>query len=253
MMSRMWTSGPKDGFVMTDQDRTYLQKPEQWTRFLSALSHELRTPLASLHMLAELMGETLRKQPGGQEQRYAENIQEVVRDIQGLVGEVAELSRLLAGRVQVRPSDVVLSAVVEQANEATRPRAWERGIAVTFSLDPALPRVFRTDPGLLRQTLTQVLGAAVSQAESEVFFRLDFDDEDLHAMVSSDGPPFPEEAAEALFEPLDDSARTARQRGGRSLALTLAKEQVHTLGGSLRAANRGGRPTFDLLLPALDP
>ena len=40
---------------MGDQDRTYLQTPEQWTRFLSALVHELRTPLASLRMLTELL------------------------------------------------------------------------------------------------------------------------------------------------------------------------------------------------------
>ncbi len=38
---------------MSDHDRSYLQTPEQWTRFVSTLTHELRTPLASLGMLAE--------------------------------------------------------------------------------------------------------------------------------------------------------------------------------------------------------
>ena len=238
---------------MTDRDRTYLQTPEQWTRFLSAFSHELRTPLASLRMLAELLAGTPQGHLGAQERRYAENIQEVVQDIQGLVGDVAELARLLAGRVQVRPADVVLGAIVEQVKEAARPRAWERGIAMTDSLDPALPRLFRADPDLLRQVLTLLLGATVSHAESEVFFRLDFDDGDLRVVLSSDGPPFPEAAADTLFEPFDDGARTARQRGGRSLALPLAKELTRTLGGTLQAGNRGGRPTFDLSLSAALP
>lgn len=238
---------------MTDRDRTYLQTPEQWTRFLSALTHELRTPLASLRMLAELLAGTSQALPGSQERRYAENIQEVVQDIQGLVSDIAELARLMAGRVQVRPSDVVLTAVVEQVREAVRPRAWERGIALTDSLDPALPRLLRADPDLLRQALTLLVGAAVSQAESEVFFRLDFDDGGLRVVISSDGSPFPEAAADTLFEPFDDGARTARQRGGRSLALPLAKEMVRTLGGTLQAGNRGGRPTFDLVLPASGP
>ena len=237
---------------MTDRDRTYLQTPEQWTRFLSAFTHELRTPLASLRMLAELLAGNPQGLPGAQERRYAENIQEVVQDIQGLVGDIAELARLMAGRVQARPSDVVLTMVVEQVMEAARPRAWERGIAMTDSLDPALPRVFRADPDLLRQALTLLLGAAVSQAESEVFFRLDFDDGDLRVVISSDGLPFPE-AADTLFEPFDDGARTTRQRGGRSLALPLAKELTRTLGGTLQAGNRGGRPTFDLSLPAARP
>ena len=235
---------------MTDRDRTYLQTPEQWTRFLSAFTHELRTPLASLRMLAELLAGMPQGLPGAQERRYAENIQEVVQDIQGLLSDVAELARLMAGRVQVRPSDVVLTTVVEQVREAARPRAWELGIAMTDSLDPALPRFFRADPDLLRQALTLLLGAAVSQAESEVFFRLDFDDGDLRVVISSDGPAFPEAAADTLFEPFDDGARAVRQRGGRCLALPLAKEMARTLGGMLQAGNRGGRPTFDLALPA---
>lgn len=236
---------------MTDQDRTYLQTPEQWTQFLSAFSHELRTPLASLRMLAELLAATAHL--GAQERRYAENIQEVVQDIQGLVGDIGELARLLAGRVQVRTSDVVLGTIVEQAKEAARPRAWERGIAMTDSLDPALPRLFRADPDLLRQVLTLLLGAAVSHAESELFFRLDFEGGNLRAIISSDGPPFPDTADDALFEPFDDGARAARRRGGRSMALTLAKELTRTLGGTLQAGNRGGRPTFDLSLPDARP
>ncbi|HEX6865491.1 MAG TPA: ATP-binding protein, partial [Thermoanaerobaculia bacterium] len=155
-------------------------------------------------------------------------------------------------RVQARPSDVALPTVVQQVMEAARPRAWERGIAMTDSLDPALPRAFRADPDLLRQALTLLLGAAVCQAESEVFFRLDFDDGDLRVVISSDGPPFPE-AADTLFEPFYDGARITRQRGGRCLALPLAKEMVRTLGGALQAGNRGGRPTFDLALPASRP
>jgi signal transduction histidine kinase len=239
----------EDGHVMIDRDQTCLQTPEQWTRFLSAYSHELRTPLASLRMLAELLATASQDHLGSQERRYAENIQEVVRDIQGLVADVADLGRLLAGRIQVRSSDVALAAVVEQVKEAARPQAWERGIAVTDSLDPALPRLFRTDPDLLRQTLIRLLGTAVSHAGSEVFFRLDFDDGGLHVLVSSDGPPFPEAAAEALFEPFDEGWRSAHQRG-RSLALPLARELARTLGGTLQAGNRGGRPTFDLFIPA---
>jgi signal transduction histidine kinase len=238
---------------MTDRDRTYLQTPEQWTTFLSALSHELRTPLASLRMLAELLGETPRDHSGGQERRYAENIQKVVSDIQGLVGDVSMLARLLAGRVQVRSSDVALRAILEQVKEAARPRAWERGIAVTDSFDPALPETFRTDSDLLRQALTLLLSEVVSHAGSEVFFRLDFDDGDLRVVISSDGPLFPEAAAEAVFEPFDEGVTTLRQRGGRSLALPLAKELTRTLGGTLQAGNRGGRPTFDLFLPAAGP
>ena len=232
-------------------DRDYLQTPEQWTRFLSAVVHELRTPLASFRMLADLLAEAPQGHLGDQERRYSENIREVVQDVQALVGDVGELARLLAGRVQVRPEEVALEKLVDEVEEAVRPRAWEGGIALTDSLDPALPQRFRTDPDRLRQALVLLLGAAVSHARSEVFFRLDIDDRGLHVVISSDGPAFAEAAPQAVFEPFHDGFRATRQRGGRSLALPLANEMARALGGALRAENRGGRPAFDLAVPAL--
>ncbi|HEV2846452.1 MAG TPA: HAMP domain-containing sensor histidine kinase [Thermoanaerobaculia bacterium] len=232
---------------MNERDRAYLQTPEQWTRFLSAFTHELRTPLASLRMLAELLATS--QNLGDQEKRYTENIQEVVLDIQTLVGDVAGLSRLLAGRIQDRPVEVVLERLIDQVKEIVRPLAWERGIALKDSLDPALPRLLRSDPDHLRQALSMLLGAAASHAESEVFFRLDLEGGELRVVISSDGPPFPEAAPQAVFEPFDSGVRASRRRGGRSLALPLANELTRALGGTLRASNRGGRPTFDLSLP----
>lgn len=230
-------------------DRAYLQTPEQWTRFLSALTHELRTPLASLRMLAELLAGAPSGHLGNDEKRYAENIQEVVQDIQGLVVDAAELAQLLAGKTQVRTEEVSLELLVDQVEEAVRTRAWECGIALTDSVDPALPRHIRTDSDRLRRILVLVLGAAVSHAKSEVFFRLDIEDGDLRVIISSDGEALPE-SEQDTFEPFRNGVRAARQRGGRSLALPLANELVRSLGGTLQASNRGGRPTFDLSLPA---
>jgi signal transduction histidine kinase len=233
-------------------DRTYLQTPEQWTQFLSAFIHELRTPLASFRMLADLLADAPKDHLGIQERRYSENIREVVQDLQTLVGEAGELGRLLDGRVQIRSEEVVLEDLVNEVEEAVRPGAWEGGIALTDSLDSSLPAAFRTDRDRLRQIFCLLLNAAVGHAKSEVFFQLDAVDGKLRAIISSDGPSFPEGPFEAVFEPFHDGFRATRQRGGRSLALPLAKELARALGGVLRAENRGGKPAFELSLPAAD-
>jgi len=236
--------------VMKDDDRTYLQTPEQWTGFLSALVHELRTPLASFRILADLLAEAPQSRLSDQERRYAENMRDVVQDIQSLVGDAGELARLLAGRVALRPSEVVLEELVDQVEEAVRTRAWDGGIALTDFLDPALPHSFRTDPDRLRQALVLLLGAAVSHAKGEVFLRLERDDGNLRVVTCSDGAPFAEAALQSLFAPFHDGVRAARARGGRSLALPLANELARALGGTLRAENREGKPAFVLFLPA---
>lgn len=243
---------------MSDPERTYLQTQEQWTRFLSGFVHELRTPLASFRMLTDLLAEAPGSHLGEQERRYADNLREVAQDIQGLVGDAAELSRLLSGRVQVRREEISLETLVEEVEEEVRPRAWEKGIALTDSLDPALPRLFRSDSERLRQALTLLLCTAVSHAKSEVFLRLDIEGgrggggQNLRVVISSDGPPFPESDPGSLFEPFHNGVRATRLRGGRSLALPLAAELARALGGTLKPENRGGRPAFDLVVPAAE-
>jgi len=235
---------------MSNQDQTYLQTPEQWTSFLSALVHELRTPIASFRILTDLLTEAPPNRLGDQERRYAENIRDVAQDIQSLLGDVGELARLLAGRFALRPGEVVLERLVDQVEEAVRTRAWENGIAITDSLDPALPHLFRTDPDRLREILVLLLGTVAGNARSEVLFRLESEDGNLRAIISSDGPPFPEETLKSLFAPFQDGVRTTRTRGGRSLSLPLANELARLLGGTLQAENREGKPAFVLLLPA---
>jgi signal transduction histidine kinase len=236
--------------VVSAKDRPYLQTPEQWTSFLSDLVHELRTPIASFRILTDLLAEAPPSRLGDQERRYAENIRDVAQDIQALLGDIGELARLLAGRLALRPGEVVLEQLVDQVEEAVRPRAWENGIAITDSLDPALPHLFHTDPDRLREILVLLLGTVAGNAKSEVLFRLEGEDGNLRAVLSSDGPPFPEETFESLFAPFQDGVRTTRARGGRSLSLPLANELARALGGTLHAENREGKPAFVLLLPA---
>jgi signal transduction histidine kinase len=241
----------KTSNVMNDnRDRTYLQTPEQWTHFLSAFVHEIRTPLASFRMLADLLAEAPQGHLGPQERRYSESMREVAQDLQALIGEVAELAQLLAGRITVKPVEVPLEQLVDQVEEAARPRAWEQGVTLTDFLAFDLPKSFRTDPALLRQAFVLLLEAAVSHAKSEVFFRLEITGGDLQVVISSDGPPFAEAALPSLFDPFQRDVRTVRSRGGRSLALPLAQELARALGGTLDAENREGRPTIAFSIPA---
>jgi signal transduction histidine kinase len=236
---------------MKDLKRTYLETSDQWARFLSSFIHELRTPLASSRMLVDLLAESPSVRAGGPERRYAESLREVVQDIQALVGDAADLARLVGGRMTVRSEEVALAPLVEGAKEAVRPRAWEGGIALTDELDPALPPRFRTDPDRLRQLFVLLLGAAVSHAKSEVLFRLEAAGGGLRAVVSSDGAPFPQGAQADLFEPFHDGIHSSRSRGGRSLALPLAAELARAMGGALQAEDRDRRPVFLAALPAL--
>ena len=237
--------------MSNDEKRPYLRISEQWTSFVAAFVHELRTPVASLRMLAELLNEP--SPIARQDRNYAANIQQVVQEILTLVGDVGELTRLFAGKAPLRIEEVDLPRLVSQVEGVIRPQAWELGIGLLISSDPALPALVSTDRDRLQEILLFLLQAAVHQAKSEVYVRLDMEADRLRIVISSDGLPFSEAAAAKLFEPFGDGARETQPRGGRSLCLPIANELAMALGGALRAGNRHKRPSFTLELPASAP
>lgn len=231
------------------QTRPYLRTPEHWASFLSAFVHELRTPLASLQMLGELLSDPSSGSSGEGARRNLENVRQVVQELLGLVADAGELARLLAGKAAVWPEEVELAQLVPQLEERVRPQAWERGIGLLLTLDPALSTPLRIDRDRLRQALVLLLEAAVRHARSEVSARLALAGGRLLAVISSDGPPFPDGAAGTQFEPFGEGSRKLRAEGGRIMSLPLANELVLALGGALWAENRGKRPSFTLEIP----
>jgi hypothetical protein len=65
--------------------------------------------------------------------------------LQTPVGEVAELALLLDGRAILRPVEFALEPLVDQVEVEVRPLAWERGVALSDSLAPAVPVAGRLD------------------------------------------------------------------------------------------------------------
>jgi len=140
----MATSGTaKTDTVMNDRDRTYLQTPEQWTRFLSAFVHELQTPLASFRMLADLLAEAPQGHLGAQERRYSENIREVT------IAIVREAARRNVKVLELRYSPIIhtfagitirqaIRAVLSGMNQARERDAIHVGLIEKGQYDQAI-------------------------------------------------------------------------------------------------------------------
>jgi signal transduction histidine kinase len=237
---------------MNDGEPSCLRTAAEWLRFVSELTHELRAPLASFGMLADLLAESAGGRLNAQETRYCESLREVAQDLQALVGDAAELALLLGGRTAAAVQAAALEPLLDRVEDSVRPLAWERGIVLSRSLDPSPPpRWLRTDPERLRRLLMLLLETALGDARSEVLWRLEFERPGLRVEVSSDGAPFGEGAPAAMLQPFGDAAHALRRRGGRALGVPLAAELARLLGGSLLLANLGGRPTYEVSIPAV--
>jgi len=131
--------------------------------FLAMLSHELRSPLAPIANAVELLG----LQQGSETpiQLQARSIiQRQTRQLQRLVDDLLEVSRITTGRVQLRRKRVAVSRIVEGAVETVRPLIEQLHHELTVSLPPE-PIWLNADVARLEQVLANLLSNAAKYTE----------------------------------------------------------------------------------------
>ena len=99
------------------------------TQFFAAASHDLRQPL---HAMA-LFGEALRlRSKDAEALRLIDSINESVDALEGLFGELLDITRIDSGGVEVKPAQVAMSDVFARLRLSFEPAAFEKGLMLRF-------------------------------------------------------------------------------------------------------------------------
>ena len=131
--------------------------------FLAMLSHELRSPLAPIANAVQLLG--LQKSSENRIQQQARGIIErQVGQLQHLVDDLLEVSRITSGRVQLRLEKVDVCRIAEGAVETVRPLIEQRRHELTVTL-PQEPVWMVADAARLEQVLVNLLTNASKYTE----------------------------------------------------------------------------------------
>ncbi|WP_296900093.1 PAS domain S-box protein, partial [Thiohalocapsa sp.] len=128
------------------------------SRFLATMSHEIRTPLNAIINMNDLLLDT----GLDDEQRdYARTASEAGRNLLSIVTSILDFSKIEAGRVEARLEPCEPEAVAAGVLRLLAGRASAKAIVLTLFTGPDVPLRCRTDPGLLRQVLLNLVGNAV--------------------------------------------------------------------------------------------
>ena len=131
--------------------------------FLAMLSHELRSPLAPIANAVQLLG--LQEGSENRIQKQARSIIErQLGQLQHLVDDLLEVSRITTGRIQLNRERLVISDVVEGAVETVRPMIEELRHELTVSLPPE-PIWLYADAARLQQVLVNLLTNAAKYTD----------------------------------------------------------------------------------------
>jgi signal transduction histidine kinase/CheY-like chemotaxis protein/HPt (histidine-containing phosphotransfer) domain-containing protein len=225
------------------------------TGFLANMSHELRTPLNGVLGMAQLLADTRLTE---EQRRFVGAIQASGEALLAIIGDVLDTTRIEAGKmpVDMRPTDIV--ATVEEAVTALALKTEARGVELVCDLLPGLPPQVVIDQLRFRQIVTNLLGNA-TKFTTEGFIEvrvgaMPLDEPGrvmLELVVEDSGVGIPASRLDAVFESFTQAeAGTARKHGGTGLGLTITRQLVELLGGTIRVASTPGvGSTFTVQIP----
>jgi signal transduction histidine kinase len=158
--------------------------------------------------------------------------------LQGTVDELLDLSRIQAGRMELRTRPVEAEALVRQAVEAHHASANERQIQLRCEALPGTGDLL-VDPDRLQLVFTNLLSNAIrhSPQGAAVTIRARATGGSVRFEVSDLGPGIPRECQEAIFEKYVQVPGTS---GGAGLGLFIAKEIVEAHGGQIHVDSHPG-------------
>ncbi|RKQ96787.1 hybrid sensor histidine kinase/response regulator [Maricaulis maris] len=204
--------------------------------FFAAVTHELRTPLAGALGVSRLLEATPLKPDQAD---YVRSIAASADHALSMVDDILDLSRLEAGRLELRPETVDVADLVRETVELAAPRAQEKGLEIGVVHAAGAPSRITGDAARLKQILYNLLGNAVKFTQAggvrlDIANAPDSEGRDRLALsVSDTGPGISEADQESLFEHFE---RGAAERNGAESGAGLGLAMVRRLADAMNSA-----------------
>jgi PAS domain S-box-containing protein len=220
--------------------------------FLSTLSHELRNPLAPLANSVKIIRMTVQGEP---DVDYALKVIERQVDLlHRLVDDLLDLTRITAGKVELKRRHMSIQEVIEQAVDATQSVIADRKHQLEMIMPPATLMV-DVDPDRMSQVFVNLLtnAAKYTPAGGTIWVKVTMEGNEVVARVEDNGVGIPTDMLPKIFELFTqvESSRSMSQ-GGLGIGLSLVKDLVTLHGGSVqvRSEGTGKGSDFAVRLPA---
>lgn len=215
--------------------------------FVANASHELKTPVSTIIASSEALQIALERGDVSAA-AFADRIESSARQLDRLVGDLLDLSRLEKESPELSPSR--LDHLVRDEVERIRPEAVARGIEIVSHTDEVTATINQRDVSI---AVRNMLDNAIRYTPEDGSIVVEVNSEDGSALisVSDTGEGVPTRDIERVFERFYrvDSARS-RATGGTGLGLSIVKHVAEGHGGTVSLESElGVGSTFTIRLP----
>jgi two-component system cell cycle sensor histidine kinase PleC len=237
------------------------------SRFLATMSHELRTPLNAILGFSEVMkSELFGPHAAPAYREYATDIHSSGQHLLMLINEILDLSRVEAGRYELKEEGVSLPGVVEECRHLLALRAKNKNIEVIEEIDDRLPRIW-ADERALRQITLNILSNAIkfTPQGGRITVKVDWSAaRGQYLSIRDTGPGIPESEIPVVLSSFGRGSMAQKNaEEGTGLGLPIVRGLVELHGGdfALKSKVREGTEVIVTFppervmnaLPSMDP
>ncbi|HET9978373.1 MAG TPA: response regulator [Burkholderiaceae bacterium] len=215
------------------------------SEFLANMSHEIRTPMNGILGMAGML---LDGELPPRERHFASTIHRSALALLKVINDILDFSKIEASKLDLEALDFDLHGLLDETLQAFASAADAKGIELAGRVRAGMPGFARGDPGRIRQVLSNLIGNAIKfTASGEVVVDASVaesgsDDLLLRFRVCDSGIGVDAEALERIFEPFTQAdGSTTRRYGGTGLGLTISRQLVAMMGGTIGVTSHRGQ------------